>query len=397
MNDVHDAHADLLADQFASNPELVTPISAEFAAASDEGYAEFSDPGVDDEAAGPAEPAAPAVPGLAAEPEGSQELTEAQQTNLNALENVLRRGGPSPLLASGGRGQYVHHDEDIDTDDEPDTNDETPPGDSGTLLGTAGAPWWKFGWFHRDRRSHRVGAIAAAAVIVVSATLLWPSGNSHPPAPNPSASFSVPTVTETARPMPGPAGGSAGADGPIKIKRADNRCTAGSTDPMQAFDNDVNTAWMCVPAYLPKPPAVGQTIAAATVLRVEFDKYYVVTGLCIVPGWNRINPDKSDEWLKHLVVAVVEYQFNDPDETRLTQTTDGIRNCVPTPVDPPVVASAMTITIKELSSPTGQIVKTTPIPDHGATISSDTPVSGDLKDFAVSTISVIGHDPVQAH
>jgi hypothetical protein len=394
MNDVHDANADLLADQFAGNPELVAPISEEFAAASDEGYAEFSDPGTEDEATGFPEPTTPAAPDSAAEAEVPQQLTEAQQTNLDALENVLRRGGPSPLLASGGRGQYIHHDEDTDTDTEAEAgaDDATPTED---VLETGSEPWWKFGWFHWDRRSHRVGALAAAAVIVVSATLLWPSGNSNPPAPNPSASFSVPTVTETAHPAPGPAG-SPGADGPIKIKRADNRCTAGSTDPMQALDNDVNTAWMCVPAYLPKPPAAGQTIAAATVLRVEFEKYYVVTGLCIVPGWNRINPDKSDEWLKHLVVAVVEYQFNDPDETRLTQTTDGIRNCVPTPVDPPVVASAMTVTIKELSSPTGQIVKTTPIPDHGATISSDTPVSGDLKDFAVSTISVIGHDPVQA-
>lgn len=389
MNDVHDANADLLADQFADNPELVAPISEAFAAASDEGYAEYSDPGIDDEPAADGEPATPAAPHAAAvESERARELTDAQQSNLAALEGVLQRGEPGPLLASGGRGQYIHHDDDIDADD------QAPAEDGGSLLSTGSDQWWKFGWFHWDRSSHRLGAIAAAVVIVVSAFLLWPSGNSHPPAPNPSASFSVPTVTETAHPTPGPAG-SPGADGPITIKRADNRCAAGSTDPMQAFDNDVNTAWMCVPPYLPKPPAVGQTIASAVVLRVEFEKYYVVTGLCIVPGWNRINPDKSDEWLKHLVVAVVEYQFNDPDETRLTQITDGIRNCVPTPVDPPVVASAMTVTIRELSSPTGQIVKTTSIPEHGATISSDSPVTGDLKDFAVSTISVIGHDPVQ--
>lgn len=392
MNDVHDANADLLADQFAGNPELVAPISEEFAAASDEGYAEYSDPGFDDEPAGDPEPAATPV---ASAPEGPRELTEAQQSSLDALEDVMRRGRPSPLLASGGRGQYVHHDDGLDDDDEPDDSAGVPADEGAALLATGRAPWWKFGWFDKERRSHRVGAIAAAAVIVVSAALLWPGSNGHPPSPNPSASgFSVPTVTETAQATPGLAG-SPGADGPITIKRADDRCTAGSTDPMQAFDNDVNTAWMCVPAYLPKPPGAGQTIAAATILRVEFEKYYVVTGLCIVPGWDRVNPDKSDEWLKHLVVAVAEYQFNDPDETRLSQTTDGIRRCVPTPVDPPVVASAMTVTIKELSSPTGQIVKTTPIPDHGATIASDTPVTGDLKDFAVSTISVIGHDPVQ--
>ncbi len=39
---------------------------------------------------------------------------------------------------------------------------------------------------------------------------------------------------------------------------------------MQAFDNDVNTAWMCVSGY-------------------------VVTGLSIVPGWNLIKPSRQYE------------------------------------------------------------------------------------------------------
>jgi len=228
--------------------------------------------------------------------------------------------------------------------------------------------------------------------VTAVASLVWPSGNqqSSTSAAKTSSAFSVPTITETAAPA-GPSAGAPGADGPITIKRADSRCTAGSTDPMQAFDNDVNTAWLCVPAYLPAPAGPDMTIAAGTVLRVEFDNWHVVTGISIVPGWNRINPDGSDEWLKHMTAAVVEYQFNDPEETRLTQQTNNIRKDVLTPVQPPVLASAMTITIKEVSSPTGQVANTTTIPGQGATIGSNTPTTGDLKDFAISTITVIGH------
>ncbi len=178
------------------------------------------------------------------------------------------------------------------------------------------------------------------------------------------AAYSVPTMTAQPPSSPAPADpGASAADGPIGIKSAASRCTAGSTDPMQAFDTDVNTAWMCVPAYG----------VPGTVLRVEFDNWYVVTGVSIVPGWNRVNPDGSDEWLKHKTAATVEYQFNDPDETRLTQQTKNLRDEVVTPVQPPVLASAMTITITEFGTPTGPVADTTTIPGQGGVIASDTP------------------------
>jgi hypothetical protein len=194
-----------------------------------------------------------------------------------------------------------------------------------------------------------------------------------------TAPFTVPTITSTAAPSPSPALG--GPDGPIGIKRADSRCTAGSTDPMQAFDNDPGTAWMCVPAYG----------VPGTVLRLEFDSWNMVSGVCIVPGWNRVNPDGSDEWIKHKTAATVEYQFNDPDETRLAQQTNSLRDEVCTPVAPPVLASAMTVTITDFGTPTGAVANTTNVPGQGGIIASDRPVTGDLRDFAVSSIRILGH------
>jgi hypothetical protein len=138
---------------------------------------------------------------------------------------------------------------------------------------------------------------------------------------------------------------------------------------------------MCVPAYQ----------APGTVLRVEFDNWYVVTGVTIVPGWNRVNPDGSDEWIKHMTAETVEYQFNDPDETRFTQSTNNLRDEVVTPIQPPVLASAMTVTITAFGNPTGAVADTTTVPGQGGVIASDKPATGDLKDFAISSISVIGH------
>ena len=87
----------------------------------------------------------------------------------------------------------------------------------------------------------------------------------------------------------------------------------------------------------------------------------------------------------------MEYQFNDPDETRLTQQTNNARDEVVTPVQPPVLASAMIITITEFGTPTGPVADTTTIPGQGGVITSDTPKTGDLKDFAISSVSIIGH------
>ncbi|KAA1250689.1 hypothetical protein F0Q45_08320 [Mycobacterium simiae] len=378
MSDLYHRYADAIADDLLADPELFDPVSAEFASNSDEGYGEWMPAGDDTGAGADVEEFDAACGSYDVLDRRDRALTEEERSDLDELGRVMTGPADRGLLSGTGRGAYVHHDDDDSALDD--------AGGAADGVGDLGASklWWRFGWFDGSRRSHRLAAIGVAVVVVLGVVVsLLPSGGEDKSSTTASTTraFTVPTMTQS---PPTPSSGNpagAAADGPIGIKRADSRCTAGSTDPMQAFDSDVNTAWMCVPAYG----------VPGTVLRVEFDNWYVVTGVSIVPGWNRVNPDGSDEWLRHKTAATVEYQFNDPDETRLTQQTNNIRDEVVTRVQPPVLASAMTITITEFGTPTGAVADTKTIPGVGGVLASDTPKTGDLKDFAISSISIIGH------
>lgn len=375
--DVYSSHGDVIADALLADPALFDPVDPEFAAASDSGYGEWSE--TDTEGGEGSELEAAADEG---ESRYNRALSDQEQADLDELGRMMS-STDQPLLAASGRGAYVHP-VDADEDDQDGDPAATGPAPAAALPSPSGGlditpRRSRFDW---SRRSHRLATIGAAgAAVALVAVLLMPDNHdTSSTSTSSSPNFSVPTMTQSPA-APTTAPGTVNGDGPIGIKRVDSRCTAGSTDPKQAFDIDLNTAWMCVPAYG----------VPGTVLRVEFDNWYVVTGVSIVPGWNRINPDGSDEWVKHKTAATVEYQFNDPDETRLTQKTNNIRDEVLTPVQPPVLASAMTITITEFGSPTGAVANVTTAPGQGGIIASDTPLTGDLKDFAISSISIIGH------
>ena len=382
--DLYASHGDAIADALLGDPALFDPVESEFAEASDSGYGEWSA-----DEAGQEEPDEDDRDTEARGDRYNRALSDQEQADLDELGRMMS-STDQPLLTASGRGAYVHptgadHD-DEDHADDPGPDDPSGAGDvaeSGPALPPDALTTGPRRRLDLSRRSHRLAAIGAAGAAVTLVAILALGGHddagSSASSPSSSPNFSVPTVTQSpAAPTNPPPNGT---DSPIGIKRADSRCTAGSTDPKQAFDNDLNTAWMCVPAYG----------VPGTVLRVEFDNWYVVTGVSIVPGWNRVNPDGSDEWVKHKTAATVEYQFNDPDETRFTQKTNNIRDEVFTAVQPPVLASAMTITITEFGSPTGAVAAVTNSPGQGGIIASDTPVTGDLKDFAISSISILGH------
>lgn len=382
--DLYASHGDAIADALLGDSALFDPVEREFADASDSGYGEWSADDVDQD-----EPREDGGDAETADDRYNRALSDQEQADLDELGRMMS-STEQPLLTASGRGAYVHpavSDDDADGDAEAPGSEDLGGARGAAEPGPALPPdvltpskGRRLDW---SRRSHRLAAIGAAGAAVTLVALLTLGGHddtdSSASSPASSPNFSVPTVTQS--PAAPTTTAAVGADGPIGIKRADSRCTAGSTDPKQAFDIDLNTAWMCVPAYG----------VPGTVLRVEFDNWYVVTGVSIVPGWNRVNPDGSDEWVKHKTAATVEYQFNDPDETRLTQKTNSLRDEVFTAVQPPVLASAMTITITEFGAPTGAIADVTNSPGQGGIIASDTPVTGDLKDFAISSISILGH------
>lgn len=375
-------HADLLADELLSSTNLLDPVSDDFAENSDEGYGQWmpADAGDEQDGDGDSEEGAEGTEGTDhlgdpydLELRRGRDLTAEEEANLAALGQVISDPADRGLVSADGRGAFVH------TDEEVGAGDASPAME----IPLVKHPWWRLKWLNLARRSHRIGAAIGITTLVAGAvTLISTAGGDHDASPSSAApAFTVPTVTEQAEPGPGVDGPRPGGDGPVGIKRADARCTAGSTNPMLAFDNDLETAWMCVPAYG----------VPGTVLRVEFDNWWVVSGACITPGWNRMNPDGSDEWVKHKTAAVVEYQFNDPDETRITQDTANIRDEVCSTVQPVVLASAMTITIREFGTPTGVVADVTSVPGRGATLAGEEPAAGDLRDFAVSSFAIIGH------
>lgn len=379
MADIYTMSASSLTDSLVgSSPGLLDPVSEEFVASSDQDYgqwrmetdedtivedveadSEFDDRDeadvVDDEFVGGA--LAPSDPGDLA--------------RLGALMN--RSDSSSGLMSAGDRGDFVHTDDDA-----------IATRDSG--------PWYKFGWFDKNKKAHRLGAAAVIGAVVLLVFQLLPGGGSQThkanTKPTETPAYSVPTITESATAAAPPPSGAPGAStiGPIGILDARTTgCIGGSTNPRAAINKKDPTdgvAWMCVPAQGVSVPG--------TILRVKFDDLYYVTGLETIPGWMRTNPDFSDEWLKHMTAAVLEYQFNDADETRIVQPTDNFHGPVASPIDPPVKASGMTITIRELAAPVPVVPGTTTLPGGAGSLNTGQPKSGDLKDFAISGINIIG-------
>ncbi|MFF0457881.1 discoidin domain-containing protein [Nocardia africana] len=123
----------------------------------------------------------------------------------------------------------------------------------------------------------------------------------------------------------------------IQVKSAESHCPSGSTPGMDAFSGQADKAWSCVRAYR----VDGQ------VLTIDLGKTYRIDSVGIVPGWDSIGSDGSDQWTKFRTVSRVSYRFNDPGVTTYTQQTMDQRSIVVTKINPPVTASKITLTILE--------------------------------------------------
>uniref|UniRef100_UPI0024577710 discoidin domain-containing protein n=1 Tax=Nocardia cyriacigeorgica TaxID=135487 RepID=UPI0024577710 len=142
-----------------------------------------------------------------------------------------------------------------------------------------------------------------------------------------------PTATE---PAPTSAPADSGA-GPIEPRSAESHCPPGGTDGMDAFSGEPGKAWSCARAY----KVDGQ------ILRIDLGKTYEIQSIGIVPGWDHVGTDGTDQWSKYRTVSRVSYQFDDNDATVLTQDTLDQRTLVVTTLDPPVRASQIVLTVLE--------------------------------------------------
>lgn len=181
------------------------------------------------------------------------------------------------------------------------------------------------------RRPKVALAVAAVVALLIVVLLVFTGGESdeqtRPLAvtPAPTTAAPPPDVAETG--------------GTITVKDAESYCPTGSTDAMDAFSGEPDKAWSCVRAY----KVDGQ------IVRIDLGKEYKVDSIGIVPGWDHVGSDGTDQWTKFRTASRVSYELDDGDEdtetTIFTQETLDQRSLVVTPIDPPVSASEIVLTV----------------------------------------------------
>ncbi len=220
-----------------------------------------------------------------------------------------------------------------------DPDDDTDPGIDSllTLPDPPRAQPPRFGRFGEQARAllrNRMALVLAACVVVVAliVVLLVTTGGdgnqqNSTAAPAPTAPASAPAAP------PPPPGAVVGT--PIQVKSAATDCPAGSTDGMNAFSGEDGKAWSCVRAF----KVDGQ------VMTVDLGKQYTIDSIGIIPGFDYVAGDGTDEWAEHRTVSRVSYEFDDADRTTYTQDTMDQRTLVVTKVEPPITASNVVLTV----------------------------------------------------
>ncbi|MGI5220907.1 discoidin domain-containing protein [Nocardia sp. CA-290969] len=177
-------------------------------------------------------------------------------------------------------------------------------------------------------RKPRVALAVAAVVALLIVVLLVVTGG------NEETNNQALAVTQApAQPAPPPA--EQPSSGTLEVKAAESSCPSGGTDGMDAFSGEPDKAWSCPRAY----KLDGQ------VLRIDLGKEYEIDSIAIVPGWDHVGTDGTDQWTKFRTVSRVSYQFDDEDKTTYTQETLDQRSLVVTRIEPPVKASEIVLTV----------------------------------------------------
>jgi hypothetical protein len=190
-------------------------------------------------------------------------------------------------------------------------------------------------------RKPKVALALAGVLVVLVVLLLITTGGSKQtsqiavitPAPVPTSPAATSTVP---------------ADAPLQVKTAVSHCPAGGTPGMDALSGD-GKAWSCSRAY----SIDGQ------VLTLDLGHTYEVDSIGIVPGWDHVGTDGTDEWAKYRTVSRISYRFDDADTTTYTQQTMDQRMLVVTKLNPPIRASKVVLTV--LASKGDPSVNTTAI------------------------------------
>ncbi|WP_280313027.1 hypothetical protein [Nocardia abscessus] len=181
-------------------------------------------------------------------------------------------------------------------------------------------------------RKPRVALIVGAVVAVLLVLLLVTTGGQEKTAQDQLLVVTPPPTSAAPATSAAPPASSI-----IQPKSADSKCPPGSTSAMDAFGGQTGKAWSCVRAY----KVDGQVVT------IDLGKTYQIDSIGIVPGWDHISADGTDQWAKYRTVSRVSYQFDDGNKTVYTQPTLDQRTLVVTKMEPAVSASKIVLTVLE--------------------------------------------------
>ncbi|MGW0007412.1 discoidin domain-containing protein [Nocardia grenadensis] len=182
-------------------------------------------------------------------------------------------------------------------------------------------------------RKPRVALAIAAVVALLIVVLLVVTGGKE------DTSQTQPLAVSPAPAQPAPQTPQPPGSGTIVPKSAESKCPSGGTDGMDAFSGEPGKAWLCPRAY----KIDGQ------VLRIDLGQEYEIDSIAIVPGWDHVGTDGTDQWTKYRTVSRVSYQFDDDNKTTYTQETLDQRSLVVTRIEPPIKTSEITLTVLKSS------------------------------------------------
>ncbi|WP_228002894.1 discoidin domain-containing protein [Nocardia australiensis] len=176
-------------------------------------------------------------------------------------------------------------------------------------------------------------ALAIGAVVAVLVVLLLVTTGGKKQESDQVLVVTAPPTTAA----PSTTGPPAVASGVIPIKSAQAKCPPGSTSAMDAFGGETGKAWACVRAY----KVDGQ------VMTIDLGKSYQIDSIGVIPGWDHVSADGTDQWDKYRTASRIHYELDNADASGYTQATLDQRTLVVTKIEPPVSATRITLTILE--------------------------------------------------
>ncbi|MBV8345985.1 MAG: hypothetical protein JOZ49_00155 [Mycolicibacterium sp.] len=253
----------------------------------------------------------------------------------------------------------------------------------------------------RSIKARYIGlAVGGAAVVLAASALLYAGGSQ----PDHKVAHDVAEPAAVVKPGPSTATTpSRLSDRPLPYTAdAAGSCPAGSTSAQTMDGGDPRNAFVCV-----RDGVDGQ------VINIELPKAYVITAIVLTPGWVGKDASGVEQWSQHRVVTIAQYTFNDDARTLMTQETQNIHGDKPMAVKG-VIASRVTMLIRQTSRPPAQPQSTGPTPSGGldlllgqpsspppSTGPTDAPLFGQPANsdpvdatFAISKLEIIGHEAV---